>query len=183
MQSVIKDVEGVKTAMHADFTDNFTFCKVYYFNDTDADKIMNKQFDGVLMTADGNLATNINISNKDSNYLVLYYGYPTSQSNKTKVVTDSSKIISHQDFPYGKGMIINNCKFQQIGYAYNFEYDEVFAKIFDRKSLKHYYFSKLFDIDYFSCASTIEQLLNHKLLNKKKKHAIFYMINGFDKIK
>lgn len=51
---VIKDAEEVRKKMIMDFNDNFSFCDYYFYYDTNAILIMEKQFAGILF--DKNLA-------------------------------------------------------------------------------------------------------------------------------
>jgi len=154
-----KDAIGVRTAIKNDFKDNFSYCKVYYFNDTDADKIKNKEFTNALRDGDGNLIANPEISNNDTNYLIAYWGYPLSQTRYRETVTDTSTYTANSDAPYGQGLVLLNYKFLQKDYIYNFQYDEYGIKLFHRKLLKYCYFSKHFDIEYFVSAKNLENLI------------------------
>jgi len=68
--------------MITDFSDNFNFCPVFYFNDTDQDKIKDKQWLHVLRDKNGDLInTSLSILS-DTNYFIMYYGLlPAIKSN------------------------------------------------------------------------------------------------------
>lgn len=171
LEEVRIDSAGERKAIIADFTENFNYCPVYYFMDTDTKKIIDKQFDGILMNADGSPAQNIVIATTDTNYLIVFFGYPVNQSNKTRVVTDSSKYITNPDPPYGIGLVINNHNLQQLAYRYYLKFDEHLIKKFRQDLLKYCYFSKYFDISYFATAESLQELLtNHNIYWKRHKH-------------
>ena len=69
-----RDIEGVKNAIVADFSDNYTYGPVYFFYDTDADAVRAKKFEGVLMDKDLKPAKNIVLTPTDSNYFIVYFG-------------------------------------------------------------------------------------------------------------
>ncbi|MCB0698242.1 MAG: hypothetical protein H6551_06345 [Chitinophagales bacterium] len=71
-----EDAAQVRSRMIKDFTDNFDYCPVYYFMDTDLDKIKRYDFDGVLLDKDGNIVTSASITSGDSTFYIAYYGMP-----------------------------------------------------------------------------------------------------------
>lgn len=75
-----------------DFNDNFNYCPVYYFIDTNTSLIKNKQFNGLLLNANGTPAKNIVINSSDSDYLIVCYGYSDASSamSTCKGITVSS---------------------------------------------------------------------------------------------
>ncbi len=74
LEALKQDIEGVKNAMVADFTDNYTYSPVYFFYDTNAEAIRNKQFSGVLLDKDLQPVKNIVLTAADSNYFIAYFG-------------------------------------------------------------------------------------------------------------
>ena len=60
--------------MVADFSDNFTFCPVFFFNDSDQDKIKDKQWVNVLRDKNGDLINLPMPILTDTNYFIMYYG-------------------------------------------------------------------------------------------------------------
>lgn len=65
--------EATKTAQQIvrDFNDNFDFCPVYYYHDTNAALIREKKFANVLLDKNLNPATDIIIDTKDTNYFIV----------------------------------------------------------------------------------------------------------------
>ncbi len=68
------DAAAQQGKMISDFRDHFTYCPVYYFYDTDQDKVKAKDL-SVLMNDKLQPATNLVISAADSDYFIVYYGY------------------------------------------------------------------------------------------------------------
>jgi len=80
------DAAAQQAVMIRDFKDHFTYCPVYYFYDTDQDKVKAKDF-SVLMTDKLQPATSLVISPADSDYFIVYYGYQQEvQDNKNEPV-------------------------------------------------------------------------------------------------
>lgn len=71
-----EDAQQVRKRMIKDFTDNFSYCPVYYFIDTNLDKIKRYEFSGVLLDKEGNVVSNPAISNGDTTFYIAYYGMP-----------------------------------------------------------------------------------------------------------
>jgi len=183
-----KEIEGLKTdamnvtaRMISDFHDNFNYCPVYYYMDTNMDLIKNRVFQGVLLHED--LTPIENVSIPDSDYLIAFYGYPTSQSRTSNIVKDSTYRIVYSDTsdivkgimdtmtynynsgePIGKGLIINNNKFKQVSFLYKLDYENLMFKL-RRANKKYIYVSKRYEIEYFPFAT----LLNAKLIDRDEK--------------
>ena len=159
LEEVKKDIIGEMTATISDFKDNFDYCPVYFFMDTNVDFILKKQFDGILLGSNLNPAKNIDINSSNKNYVIVYYGYPTAQPNREKVVSDSSKYINNSGEPMGRGLIITNDRMQQINYLYKLDYNGIFI---GKKNRKYTYSSKHFNIEYFPTAADFDSKLKDK---------------------
>ena len=85
-----------------DYTDNFTFCPVYYFMDTTIGSIKNKKFENCLLDAMGNAIPKEKLPADDSSFLVIEFGYPEDNTAVTTTI---------------KGLIVRNSKFEQINYV------------------------------------------------------------------
>jgi hypothetical protein len=157
LRKLKEDAVGVKTSMINDFTDNFNYCHVYYFMDTNLHLVLDGMFNNVLLNADGSPATNITANFSKQNYLIVYYGYPISQSKTEKEVTDSLRYIVQSDPPSGKGLMVNNGKYQQIGILYKLSYENFLFRIFYKH--KYYYISKRYDMEYFPFAKELNKQL------------------------
>ena len=195
------DAAAVTTKMIADFHDNLTFCPVYYYMDSNIDLVKKHAFKGILFNADSTPVLQPVISDTSQDYLIVYYGYPATQSriadsatNDTikkyaygdpsnppkqslmtdSMITDMEKYSDYGD-PMGKGFVINNCRFKQVSFFFKFGYDDVFFK-FRRSNRKYIYNSKRFDIEYYPMAEE----LNVKLYAGAKKVPITYYVGSPD---
>ena len=74
LQQVKRDADSMQAKMVLDFSDNIDYCPVYFFYDSDIEKIKNKQLDGVLL--DSNLVpvqqSSVNAIGK--NYFIVLFG-------------------------------------------------------------------------------------------------------------
>ena len=142
-----------RKAMINDFKDHFTYCSVYYYMDTNSAAIMNKQFAGKLMDADGSVVQNPAIG-AGNDYYIVYYGFPLKQDKVMKPQNDSTGISEE----FGRGLIICNHNLQQLSYFYKLGYNDAFIKLLSER--KYYYYSQTFDLEYYPYA----KLLNKRLL-------------------
>lgn len=186
VEEVKKDAKEVASKMRMDFHDNFDYCSVYFFMDTNADLIKKKKFDGILQNENGEVVPLPPILDTiTENYLIVYYGYALSQPKYKKVLKDtstyiedpkrsfiyekpgpwvknSSKYTYDPDPPNGKGLVILNSKFLQVNNFYLLGYDGLFFSG-KKEELKTYsYQSKHFEIDYYPLAG----LFNKTLLSR-----------------
>ncbi|MFI5196655.1 MAG: hypothetical protein ACHQD8_06160, partial [Chitinophagales bacterium] len=69
IEEVEKDALEVKKRMILDFTNNYHYCPVYYYMDTNADFIKKKVFDGVLMNVDGSPVSKPVINRNSNDYV------------------------------------------------------------------------------------------------------------------
>lgn len=153
LEIVKKDAAGVKAAMMKDFKDRFTFCPVYFYIDTNVELIKARKFDGILLDTSRQLVANPPLNANSKDYLVVYWGFPTTQPHNMKVVKDSVTQYSKVGEPTGKGLIVCNYKLQQLKY---FIQRGLFMVKEDQEKQKgYYYFSKRFDIQYFPMAGRI----------------------------
>ena len=162
LEEVMNDGAEVRKRMILDFHNNFEYCPVYYYMDTNAEFVKEKKFAGILLNEDGSPVKDPVINSASDDYVIAYYGYPISQSRQTKVQTDTSRRSYDPDPPFGKGLVILNDKYLQLTYFYKFGYDEL---AFDRRKnwlKKYYYNSKHFDIEYYPLA----YLFNRTMLNR-----------------
>ena len=165
VEIVKKDAAIISSKMKADFKENFNYCPVYFFMDTNQAMIRSRNFDGFLMNVDGSIAKNI-LTDSSKDFLIVYYGYPTYQSNRTKVVKKSYEMDTSRLFiPYGKGLIINNYRMEQVSYLYKFGFDNFFYRL-KKSNRKYIYESKKYDIEYLPFARNF----NERLIEDNKNH-------------
>lgn len=151
LQEVQNDANEVIRRIHLDFHNNFDYCPVYYYIDTNTDLIKAKKFDGILLNEDGSVVAHPIINSSSNDYVIAYYGYPLSQAKYQSKLTDSTRYSYDPQTPYGKGLVILNDSFQQLTYFYKLGYDEImFGKPAELK--RYYYRSKHFDIEYYPFA-------------------------------
>ena len=153
-EEVKNDGQHVAQATINDFRDHFKYCPVYYYVDTNAEAILNKQFEGILLNADGSVTHNPIINTRSTNYYIVYYGYPNVQLRKAAEATDESSPAP------GRGLIVLNDSYKQVAYSIDPDYTSLFSK----KKGKYSYTSKHFNIQYRPYALE----LNDKLSGKDK---------------
>lgn len=156
------DAQEVMMATVRDFRDHFSYCRVYYYIDTNFDEVMARKFDGVLLDDHLTPVGNINLGDSSSDYMIVFYGYPTWQTGKRK--WDTTKQKDWGGAPAGRGLVINDPDFKQIYYINNVDMD--FFN-FRRKNNKNPYqfLSRKFNIDYTPTAAEF----NRKLLYRKHR--------------
>ena len=185
------DAGVIRTKMIADFRDHITFCPVYFYADTNAELVKQKKFDGILFNADSTPVKNLIINDSSRDYFIVYYGYPNYQSRArdtafvTELRTENNvedalgrgvimNDMSRKEYPeetdeiYGKGLVINNYRFQQVSFLYKFGYDNVLFKM-KRSNRKYVYVSKRFDMEYFPFAERLDLDLFHLQAQLRKK--------------
>ncbi len=164
LELVKKDAIKIKNAMINDFKDHITYCPVYFYMDTNVDKVKAGNLDGVLFTANNTLVPASANGLQDNKYIIVFYGYPITQSHKTKVVPDSVAAQPQTEAPNGKGLIINNPKMEQISYLYKFDYENWTVR--SKQNRKYIALSKKFDMEYFPTAAQLDAKLyknQHKI--------------------
>lgn len=146
-KEVAADAEKVITVMLKDFRDNFTYCPVYYYLDTNVNKIKARQFDGILLDTNLNTVANVPLHKDSKDYQVIFYGKPAVQSKRSKVQRDTTKYLYNSGEPFGRGLVVLNYKFQQLRYFYKLDYSDLFL---GKRKKQYYYSSKHYDIEYAS---------------------------------
>jgi len=68
------DIKEVTSRIVMDFSDNFYYCPVYFFIDTNAKKIAAGQFDGILLDKDLQPAKDIVLHAGDTGFFIGYFG-------------------------------------------------------------------------------------------------------------
>ena len=165
VEIVKRDAAIISSKMIADFKDNFHYCPVYYYADTNFEQIKAGKLTGFLVKDDGTIVGDY-IKDIGQDYLIAYYGYPVYQSNKTKVVEKSYDMDTGRLFiPYGKGLIIHNSHMEQVSYLYKVGYDHFFFSL-KKSNRKYIYESKKYDMEYLPFAKHF----NDRLIKDDKNH-------------
>jgi len=162
---VIKEASIVRKVIKNDFEENFSFCPVYYFMDTNVELIKKQIFDNVVFTADGIPMKETALYPGDTDYFIVYYGYPEEQMTLN---TNPDEYNSYNNGTVmGKGLIFLNYKYQQVDFYYRFEYMD----IFDHPDPRYSYKSDTYDIEYYPFAAKYQEDLDKKIngifINKK----------------
>jgi len=125
-----KDAEAVIVVTKNDFRDHYSLSPVYYFDDTNFNKLKQGTYDGIIKNEDGSSATDF----PRNKFLIVYYGFPETHADP--------------DFPLRKGLVIIDDKMKQATKG------NIKVRGFKRNK-KYYYESKHFDIDYKPIARTL----------------------------
>jgi len=170
----LDDAANVAQATVNDFNKNFDFCPVYFFIDTDLHYVKEKQFKNVVFACsefkDRKFIEKFNYQN----YWIIFYGKPETMYKvrahaKHCNAADSKDQASKYDIrttslfqteiaePWGEGLIINDWRFDQIGY--------LCQKVVKGGPLKSYiaYRSDHFDIEYVNFAQRLNWRLSGQM--------------------
>ena len=147
---LLQDRDMVMQAMINDFTDNFENCPVYYFMDTNYDKVAAKNFEGVLLNADLKPATSLPINSSSTNYLVVQYGRPDIRTKYADKKIDSSAYTHDVIWNVEQAFIVKNAdmSFRTMYYRLG-ESTTRWKKLWDKK---YFYCSDDFKMEYFPSA-------------------------------
>jgi len=74
LNEVLHDIQSVMRATVMDFNENFDYLPVYYFIDSNADKIRTGQFEGVLLDKNLQPANQTVLTTGDTNFFIAYFG-------------------------------------------------------------------------------------------------------------
>lgn len=166
-----QEAEYVRNATIADFRDNFKFCQVYFYIDTNIQKVKDCQFEGVLLYSDLSPVTNLSLADSCELDAIVYYGYPQWQTKKGKWDTTKSN-FGEAGKPYGRALVINDHQLRQIHYLYWLDGDFFNLKFLVRKKNrknKYMYFSRKFELEYYPLAAELDRSLNERDRRLKRK--------------
>ena len=164
-QRVKKDAAEVRTVMTNDFRDHFTFCPVYYFIDTNAELVRQQKFDGVLLDAFGKPADKAVISPGDTQYYIVYYGYPENEKTESPVTREATYKYGSGDV-MDKGLIFLDYRYQQRDYYFIVtNLREYFMRYLDPN---YEFYSRKFDMEYRPMAKRYNADLATKFNGKPK---------------
>lgn len=167
LEQVLNDANSSAAAMINDFRDHFNYCPVYYFIDTNLDLVKQKKFDRVLLNADRSPVENPSINSASENYVIVFFGYAVMQKRSEKVVKDPARYQSGAEQPAGKGLVINNHKYEQVGYINKKQYLDLLESKKDKEKEKLYkYSSPRFEIEYYPLAGSFNEKLKQRTIKK-----------------
>ncbi len=90
-----KDAIAVRNAMMNDFNNNFKLCPVYYFLDTNLDKVLKGDLDNVLMDSSWSPVAKSPLKTSDTSFYIAFYGVPVSKEGfgSLNTLTDQALIL------------------------------------------------------------------------------------------
>ena len=100
-----KATEAIATAnmkMVQDFNENFSYCPVYYFYDTNRQAVLAKSFSGVLLDKELNPIYDLQIPTTDTSYFIVRYGVTEDAEEwhkKTLVAADHRGVQLRHPLP------------------------------------------------------------------------------------
>lgn len=158
IENAIKsDAEQIKKLTIQDFTDNYHQLPVYYFMDSNADKLLKGTYDGILMNADGSVVTSVPAAVYSKKFVVAYYTFPDLQYAFEDVVTDTNRWLESGSRVNRHALVLFNNKFQQFNYYNKRPFDAL-----DADMKKYYYKSKKFDMEYYPLAEKLSTTTTRK---------------------
>jgi hypothetical protein len=92
-----KDMKISNERMILDFQENFTFCPVYYFNDSDIRYIINHEFFGYLRDAKRQLIRDHVMQEGDTNFFILHFGYMLNEDENDLDLPLSQRMLIASD--------------------------------------------------------------------------------------
>lgn len=112
------ETDSVIKKMVADFTDNFTYCPVYYYIDTNATLIKNKQFEGIILDKDLRPLTKTP-SLEGTAYRIVLFGRNISpvQEHQTENKEDLYD-ATYTTYPTKPGLVVLYPDFKDVGYSH-----------------------------------------------------------------
>jgi hypothetical protein len=155
-----RDAARVNHAMVTDFGDNFTYCPVYYYFDTNYAAISQGKFEGVLLNEHFSPAQNIVIDSASTDFLIAYYGKPVWQTHKRNF-WDTTRSEHEGGAPNGYGLVICDYKLRQLGYVNRVDYDFFNFRSMYRKS-PYKFVSKKFNLSYYPTAAELSRRLDSR---------------------
>lgn len=158
-----RDAAMVCEKMRLDFKDNFTMYPVYFYMDTNFEKIKAGNFTDVLMDVDGDLMERTELGDTSTDFFIIYYGYPKFTKQKPKRIKANSEEAASFDTPTGKYFVICDNKLEQITYVRrgkNSLMNEV-----PPEDKKYVYNSRVFNIGYIPTVKKLPGILTGLSLN------------------
>jgi hypothetical protein len=158
---VLVDAQSVIEKTVADFNENFHFCPVYYFYDTNAQLISNRNFEAALFNKDLTPVVTSPISDADTSYIIVNYG-PAAISRK-EYLPGATEETNNLSFGVSDNVLITSFKSNMLSYTFTplptfVLYDK--KSIFRGNTQKYAYTSKRFNIYYKDQA----EFLNNKFV-------------------
>jgi len=146
------DADMVANSTVNDFNDHFNYCTVYYFMDTNLEKVKNKQFEGVLFTTKDYTNKTYITSNDLHSYQIIYYGRFSNNQELSKNIKDTGNFWNYE--PAGMGIVINDSVFNYLHYIGELNHYFVVGR--PQRPNKYTYYSRKLDIEYRPFAEVLQ---------------------------
>jgi hypothetical protein len=161
-----QDAATIRNDVMNDYYENFHICPVYYFIDTNLDRVIEGKFQDIIFTGHTGVAVPTADKPDFRNYFIAYYGMPVEQHGR-RPVKDSSIYITEVGRNHGVGMVLNNNKLQQVAFIHKPTVAKLFSSL--RKS-KNAYTSKTFDMSYFPSAGMMQKFFERRVSSNSGLH-------------
>ncbi len=168
LKTLRNDAANIMEVTVRDFGDNFDFCPVYYYIDTNYQAILDQKFEGVLLTENLSPAREVPKAASPLDYLIVYFGAPVWQTNRRKWAEPQMPLADGR--PNGLALIINNYKLKQVSYL-----PAGRLPFYMRKAVivqKYKYESRKFDIEYIPMAAEFNRKFVHKQTARERKRLL-----------
>ncbi|MEZ5015721.1 MAG: hypothetical protein R2800_01610 [Flavipsychrobacter sp.] len=115
IQLLKKDTDSILTKMVRDFNDNFYYCPVYYYIDSNIEHIRKKEFDGILLNENLQPVKNTVLENGATDFQIVIFGYPIQKSS------DNLKDDEKDDFFASNYSVTTKYKQRLVVFDHNFD--------------------------------------------------------------
>lgn len=152
-----RDCDSLTAKQVMDFTDNFSFCPVYYYIDTNFYRIINGQVNGVFL--DKNLKpANPSLTPSD-NYFLVMFGYPIPGQYDIDTATGRLPEFAYSNVHKSQRLVVLNKKKQLVKRPNLNHSFFIFDGVFVMPESDYIYNSKHFDIYYRPYAKYLDRKL------------------------
>ncbi len=154
-----KESQKIMQATLNDFTDNFDRCPVYFFIDTNLQKVIDKKFDGVIVNNELNPVDFRSWENR-SDHLIVYYGIPPTEITKEGNAWQE-QMVHRTTYNTSDGIVILDHEFKRrrnVHYVYlNHK-----GKTAIKKRPLYNFASRNFSISYYEMGNELQKQLGQK---------------------
>ena len=152
-----------------DFADNFDYCPVYYFMDTNLHLVKDKKFEGILFDKDKKEYITSPIAAGDTSFFIVYYGVAIPEIIRTGTAEEKQKVYRDPGpSRHERGLLVLGHDFLRMKKSrLYFAKRKDAAKAKSLGSFKPYeYSSEEFKMSYTKCADWLSKTLDN--INKPK---------------
>ncbi|MBS1587643.1 MAG: hypothetical protein JSS82_19070 [Bacteroidetes bacterium] len=150
VEQLVKDIDDANRAMVNDFKDHFKFCPVYFIVDTNVNRVVAKQYDGILL--DINMQpVRADVMNKaGDDFFIVYFGMP---------MREKAGMHTEQEVPRsqnGQGLVVIDHNGKQLLSPFQFYYynNRRYYGV-SRGNPQYNFASKKYNIEYYALAADL----------------------------